>query len=453
MFELKDQDKYFIAKETESLPSYTAYPRLEQIPSLVKPNDLEYARALKKSREAVKPLALYIYIPFCPSNCFTCDRYKIASKDRSRSTDFLENIKKEIRMTAKLLSKKQVVEQIYIGGGNPTFFNHQELAQLLKYLKSSFNIHSDNLVDYEIKVDPRETDWSTIALLRDLGFNRLLINIQTFNPIEQTAINRMHTKAQVQTLVDAARTLEFRSICLTLLYGLPLQTKDSYANSLEQVIDLQPDRISAKAFLYDIEHSPIQRFINPKDLPSKQLRYEMLLYTFERLEKAGYAYLGQGLYARTYDNYGSAKEDQRLRINALGYTDHEQCDLIGFGPNAITQTESFIGQNIANLNTYYNDIKNNHFPLDKSWTYNTDDTIRRDIIQQIQCLGKIDIQKINIKHNINFTDYFKDEINSLYQLKERNLISLTNTELKLNSDSLRIPELICQVFDHYQSAT
>ncbi|MFT0212395.1 radical SAM protein [Pseudomonas sp. F1_0610] len=453
MSRLIEHDKYFIAKEAESLPSYTVYPRLEKLPTLLKPNDLEYARALKHSRLKKKPLALYIYIPFCPSNCFTCDRFKISSKDRSRSTQFLNILKKEIVSTAKLLDKSQVIEQLFIGGGNPTFFNHQEFSSLLSFLKDYFNIHSDNLVDYEIKIDPRESDWSTVALLRELGFNRILINIQTLNPIEQTAINRLHTLNQVQTLVDAARTLEYRSICLTLMYGLPKQTRTSYAESLDKIIALQPDRIGAKAFLYDIENSPVQRFINKDDLPSEQLRHEMYLYTFERLTSANYSYLGQGLYARSDDNYGSAKEDDRLKINALGYSDHGHCDLIGFGPNAITQTETFIGQNTTNLSHYYNLIENGHFPLEKALTYTADDIIRRDLIEQIQCHGKLDIKKLNEKYNIAFEIYFKNELSSLYLLEQKNLLSINSNLLILNSKALHIPELICQIFDHYQSAT
>ncbi len=214
--------------------------------------------ALRNSRKELRPLALNVNIPFCANACYSCTAKNTVTKDRSRSTAYLHSLEQEIRLVAQHISTEQLIKQLHFGGGTPTFLNPNELRQLMGCLKDNFNINSNNFSQYSIDIDPRETDWSSMGVLRDLGFNRVNIEVQGLDPAVQRAINRLQTIEQTQTIVEAARTLQFRTISISLTYGLPKQTPESFKQALSDVLKLTPDRVTMQGFKHDPCKHPIQ---------------------------------------------------------------------------------------------------------------------------------------------------------------------------------------------------
>lgn len=230
-----------------------------------------------------------MHIPFCANICYYCACNKVITKDRGRSAPYLARLVREIEIVSRHLSREQVVEQLHFGGGTPTFLSPGQLRELMSQLRTHLNLLDDDSGDYGIEIDPREADWSTMGLLRELGFNRVSLGVQDFDMEVQKAVNRMQTPEETRTIVEAARTLQYRSINLDLIYGLPKQTPDSFARTVDEVIALQPDRLSVFNYAHLPERFMPQRRINADDLPSPGQKLEMLQRTTEQLAAAATA--------------------------------------------------------------------------------------------------------------------------------------------------------------------
>ncbi|MCK5533127.1 MAG: coproporphyrinogen dehydrogenase, partial [Halopseudomonas aestusnigri] len=246
-------DADLIRRYDHAGPRYTSYPTAVQFHDGVKPAD--FLHAIDASREAGRQLSLYVHVPFCANICYYCACNKVITKDRSRSREYLASLQREMELISAHLGPDQVVEQLHFGGGTPTFLSHQELRELMAGLRSRFSLRDDDIGDYSIEIDPREADWATMELLRELGFNRVSFGVQDLDPEVQRAVNRLQTLEQTQAVMDAARTLAYRSINIDLIYGLPKQTPESFARTVEAIIALKPDRLS----VYNYAHLP-ERF-------------------------------------------------------------------------------------------------------------------------------------------------------------------------------------------------
>lgn len=306
-------DADLIRRYDLSGPRYTSYPTAVQFHEGIGPFD--QLHALRDSRKAGHPLSLYVHIPFCANICYYCACNKVITKDRGRSAPYLARPVREIEIVSRHLSREQVVEQLHFGGGTPTFLSPGQLRELMSQLRTHLNLLDDDSGDYGIEIDPREADWSTMGLLRELGFNRVSLGVQDFDMEVQKAVNRMQTPEETRTIVEAARTLQYRSINLDLIYGLPKQTPDSFARTVDEVIALQPDRLSVFNYAHLPERFMPQRRINADDLPSPGQKLEMLQRTTEQLAAAGYRYIGMDHFALPDDELASAQEDGTLQRN------------------------------------------------------------------------------------------------------------------------------------------
>ena len=329
-------------------PRYTSYPTAVQFHSQVGSFDLFHA--LRESRKAQRPLSLYVHVPFCANICYYCACNKVITKDRGRALPYLQRLEQEIQLVACHLDPQQKVEQLHFGGGTPTFLSHDELRQLMAQLRKHFNLLDDDSGDYGIEIDPREADWSTMGLLRELGFNRVSIGLQDLDPAVQRAVSRLQSLEETRAVIDAARTLQFRSINIDLIYGLPRQTPENFARTVEEVINLQPDRLSVFNYAHLPERFMPQRRIDSADLPAPAAKLEMLHNTIEQLTAAGYVYIGMDHFALPDDELAIAQEESTLQRNFQGYTTHGHCDLIGLGVSAISQIGDLYCQNSSDLN-------------------------------------------------------------------------------------------------------
>ena len=428
-------------------PRYTSYPTAMQFNSQVSPFDLLHA--LRESRKALRPLSLYVHVPFCANICYYCACNKVITKDRGRAQPYLQRLEQEIQLIACHLAPKQKVEQLHFGGGTPTFLSHDELRQLMSHLRQHFNLLDDDSGDYGIEIDPREADWSTMGLLRELGFNRVSIGLQDLDPEVQRAVNRLQSLEETRAVIDAARTLQFRSINLDLIYGLPKQTPEAFARTIEEVISLQPDRLSVFNYAHLPERFMPQRRINTSDLPSPAEKLSMLERTIEQLTGAGYRYIGMDHFALPDDELAIAQEESTLQRNFQGYTTHGHCDLIGLGVSAISQIGDLYCQNSSDIAHYQHTLGSDQLATSRGLLCNQDDRIRREVIQQIICNLHLPFARIEQAFNIDFRGYFSHQWPVLETMAEDGLIALDNEQLTVLPAGRLLVRSICMVFDAY----
>ncbi|WP_434572980.1 oxygen-independent coproporphyrinogen III oxidase [Pseudomonas sp. Z3-8] len=428
-------------------PRYTSYPTAAQFAGQVGTFDLLHA--LRDSRKARRPLSLYVHVPFCANICYYCACNKVITKDRGRAHAYLQRLEQEIQLIGCHLDPAQRVEQLHLGGGTPTFLSHDELRQLMARLRESFNLMDDDCGDYGIEIDPREADWSTMGLLRELGFNRVSIGLQDLDPTVQRAVNRLQSLDETRAVVEAARTLQFRSINIDLIYGLPKQTPENFARTVEEVISLQPDRLSVFNYAHLPERFMPQRRINSQDLPNPVQKLAMLQGTIEQLTAAGYRYIGMDHFALPDDELAIAQEEATLQRNFQGYTTHGHCDLIGLGVSAISQIGDLYCQNSSDLNQYQNALADGQLATSRGIVCNADDRLRRAVIQQLICHFSLAFAEIEHTFNIDFRGYFGSIWPQLQAMDDDGLVELTATHIKVLPAGRLLVRSVCMVFDAY----
>jgi oxygen-independent coproporphyrinogen-3 oxidase len=428
-------------------PRYTSYPTAVQFDGQVGTFDLFHA--LRDSRKAQRPLSLYVHLPFCANICYYCACNKVITKDRGRALPYLQRLEQEIQLIACHLDPAQKVEQLHFGGGTPTFLSHDELRQLMAQLRKHFNLLDDDSGDYGIEIDPREADWSTMGLLRELGFNRVSIGLQDLDPAVQRAVNRLQSLEETRAVIDAARTLQFRSINIDLIYGLPKQTPENFARTVDEVIALQPDRLSVFNYAHLPERFMPQRRINSNELPTPAQKLEMLQRTIEQLTAAGYRYIGMDHFALPDDELAIAQEESTLQRNFQGYTTHGHCDLIGLGVSAISQIGDLYCQNSNDLNQYQNALASTQLATNRGLLCNADDRVRRAVIQQLICRFNVEFAEIEQAFNIDFRGYFGKLWPQLQGMAADGLIELNNDRINVLPAGRLLVRSVCMVFDAY----
>ena len=428
-------------------PRYTSYPTAVQLHTGVGAFDLLHA--LRDSRKAVRPLSLYVHIPFCANICYYCACNKVITKDRGRAQTYLQRLEQEIKMIACHVDPGQVVEQLHFGGGTPTFLSHDELRQLMARLRRHFHLLDDDSGDYGIEIDPREADWATMGLLRELGFNRISVGVQDLDPAVQRAINRPQSLEETRAIVEAARTLQFRSINIDLIYGLPRQTLEGFARTVDEIILLQPDRLSVFNYAHLPERFMPQRRIDSAELPAPELKLRMFENTVGQLSRAGYRYIGMDHFALPDDELAVAQEELTLHRNFQGYTTHGHCDLIGLGVSAISQIGELYSQNSNDLSDYLSVLGSDQLATKRGLLCSQDDRIRRAVIQQLICHFSLDFADIERAFAIEFRTYFSELWPQLATMASDGLISLTAQGIRILPAGRLLVRSVCMVFDGY----
>ena len=444
-------DADLIRRYDHAGPRYNSYPTAVQFHDGVKPAD--FLHAIDASREAGRQLSLYVHVPFCANICYYCACNKVITKDRSRSREYLASLQREMELISAHLGPDQVVEQLHFGGGTPTFLSHQELRELMAGLRSRFSLRDDDIGDYSIEIDPREADWATMGLLRELGFNRVSFGVQDLDPEVQRAVNRLQTLEQTQAVMDAARTLAYRSINIDLIYGLPKQTPESFARTVEAIIALKPDRLSVFNYAHLPERFMPQRRINSADLPSPAQKLEMFENSVRQLLAAGYRYIGMDHFALPDDSLSIAQENGELQRNFQGYTTHGHCDLIGLGVSSISQVGDLYCQNSSDLKVYQERLQADELATQRGLVCHSDDIIRRAVISQLICHFQLQFSDIEARFGIDFPEYFASCLPMLEQMARDGLIILTPGGIRVMAAGRLLVRSICMLFDAYQSDT
>ena len=439
-------DAALIKRYDTAGPRYTSYPTAVAFAPFT---EAEYKNQARLSNEdpIPLPLSLYFHIPFCDTICFYCACNKIATKDRSLSTKYLQYLFREIEIQASLYDVDRPVEQLHWGGGTPTFLNHDEMRALMAKTRQHFKLHDGDNGDYSIEIDPRSVTVETISVLREIGFNRFSLGVQDVDERVQRAVNRIQPIEQTQTVIEACRALGAKSISVDLIYGLPFQSVESFRQTLDTMIALSPDRIS----VFNYAHLPNlfkpQRRINEVDLPSADTKLQILQLAIEHLTSAGYEYIGMDHFAKPDDELAIAQQQGTLHRNFQGYTTHADCDLIGMGVSSISSVADCYSQNAKTLDEYYTAIEQGHLPVIRGITLDNDDVIRREVIQQLACHFALNFSQIERVFNLDFTEYFARELELLQPMVHDELLQFVPTGIEVTPRGRFLIRNICMVFD------
>ena len=440
-------DLELINRYDKSGPRYTSYPTAVQFHEGF--GESEYRRIAEVSNVSGQPLSLYFHIPFCDTVCFYCACNKIATKDRSKAQPYLDRVYKELAMQSALFDDARIVDQLHWGGGTPTFISPAQMRELMAQTRKYFKLHDDDSGEYSIEIDPREVTSDSIKLLRELGFNRMSLGVQDFDPQVQKAVNRIQSEAETMTVLDQARQAGFKSTSIDLIYGLPFQTVERFGKTLDRILAVDPDRLSVFNYAHLPEMFPPQRRIKEDELPSSQQKLDILQMTNERLQQAGYVYIGMDHFAKPGDELAAAQRQGQLYRNFQGYSTHADCDLIGLGVTSIGKVGNSYSQNRRTMDAYYAAIDAGHLPLFRGIELDVDDRLRRDIITELMCNFTLNKHEVAAKYNISFDDYFAAEQSALETLAEDGLITVDEAVIQVQPVGRFLIRNLCMVFDKY----
>jgi len=430
-------------------PRYTSYPTVAQFHADISEED--YRRWVRSSNEdpIPRPLSLYFHIPFCDTVCFYCACTKVVTKNHARATDYLLRLYKEIALQGRLFDPDRVVEQLHWGGGTPTFLDIGQCRELMRATHQYFNLRSDDGGEYSIEIDPRSVDHDKLAALREIGFNRVSLGVQDFDPDIQKAVNRIQGAELTRDISERVRSLGFKSINMDLMYGLPLQTVDSFTSTLQQTIALQPDRIAVYNYAHLPERFRPQRRINEAELPSADIKLDILQHTIRLLTDAGYVYIGMDHFARPDDELALAQQNGTLHRNFQGYSTRVECDLVGMGMSAIGRVCDNYSQNARDLDRYVEMLDAGRLPLERGIELEPDDLLRREIITQLMCNFRLDIPALESKWRFGFSGYFQHECAELQHMQDDGLLTIDDDSLQVLPAGRLLVRNICMIFDRY----
>jgi oxygen-independent coproporphyrinogen-3 oxidase len=411
----------------------------------------EYVQALTQRRvglgSKLYPLSLYVHIPFCESLCYYCACNKIITKHHERGAEYLRYVAREVELNVAHLGAGQTVSQLHLGGGSPTFLSDDELHDLMAMLRRNFVFTPGG--EYSIEVDPRTVTPERLKRLGELGFNRLSFGVQDFEPAVQKAVHRIQPAVQVFDLVAASRALGFESINVDLIYGLPMQSPETFERTLAQVVQLRPDRIALYAYAHLPERFKPQRRIHTPDLPPASAKLTMLASAMRVLMAAGYVYVGMDHFALATDALAVAKRQGRLHRNFQGYSTQPDCDLVALGVSSIGRVGSTFSQNVKTLEAYYDLLDQGHLPVERGLAMSRDDLVRQSVIMALMCQGHVLFESIELAHLIEFQTYFAQELEALRQMQTQGLVSLEPTGIQVTELGWFFVRGVAMVFDHY----
>ncbi|TAL96406.1 MAG: oxygen-independent coproporphyrinogen III oxidase [Paraburkholderia sp.] len=436
-----------LAKYNANGPRYTSYPTALQFRDDFSLTD--YTRAAADPGAAGTDLSLYFHIPFCDTVCFYCGCNKVVTKNRAHARPYLDRLKREVALQAVLFDTTRVVSQLHWGGGTPTFLSHDEMAELMAVTREHFQLAPDAHGEYSIEVDPREASPETVAHLRAMGFNRLSLGVQDFDPRVQQAINRIQPLEMTRSVMHAARAHGFHSIGVDLIYGLPHQTVDSFSDTLDTMLALAPDRLSVFGYAHMPQRFKMQRQMDPATLPSPEVRLAILRLVIERLTDAGYVYIGMDHFALPSDELARAQAQRTLHRNFQGYSTRAECDLIGFGASSIGKVGDVYAQNEKELPAWTEAIDAGRLAITRGVRLTHDDRLRRDVITQLMCNLELRFDEFDATYGIRFTEAFAPELARLQSFADDGLVSIGARRLDVLPAGRMLVRNIAMVFDRY----
>lgn len=442
-------DPALVARYDVAGPRYTSYPTAPQFTAEFDETALRTAIRASNEEPIPRPLSLYVHVPFCMSPCFYCGCNRVITRDVGQADRYLERLYREIELIAPLFDRDRPVRQLHFGGGTPNFLDASRMRELMESLARHFSFSHEADREYGIEIDPRFADGEYVRALGELGFNRISVGIQDFDPAVQQAVNRIQSFEQTREVIDAARAAHFRSTSVDLIYGLPLQTIDGFSRTLDQVVALAPDRVAVYGYAHLPEMFKAQRQIDAAELPDAATRLALFGCALEKLSAAGYVYIGMDHFARFDDELARAQRAGTLQRNFQGYSTHGDCDIVGLGVSAIGRVGDSYSQNARDLIGYYAALDAGRLPVVRGLQLDEDDLIRRELIGELMCHGMLNKRAFGLRHRLVFDEYFAHERQCLRPLVADGLVEEDARMLRVTSRGRLLLRIIAMCFDAY----
>ena len=430
-------------------PRYTSYPTAPQFSAGFGEAQLREVAAASNGDPIPRPISLYLHIPFCTSPCFYCGCNRIITRDKTRGEAYLTRLYREIALASSMFDRDREVEQVHFGGGTPNFLDPEQITEVVDVLRRHFSFARGSKMDCSIELDPRFITPAEVGQLGQAGFNRASLGVQDFDPVVQEAVNRIQGVEQTLGIIQACREHGFRSVNVDLIYGLPKQTLEGFARTLDITLEARPDRLA----IYGYAHLPNlfkpQHRIHAEDLPSPEAKLDLLRLAIDKLGQAGYEYIGMDHFALPGDELARAQREGGLHRNFMGYTTHAESDLVGLGVSAISHIGASFSQNPRDLPSWEMAIDAGRLPVWRGMYMDEDDVIRADLIQALMCHGALDFRAFEQHHMIDFGAYFSESLARLKPLQDDGLVELDEGGLRATSRGRLLLRIIAMCFDRY----
>ncbi len=435
-------DLALIQKYNYSGPRYTSYPTALEFSETY--DDAAFRRAAQRYPD--RSLSLYVHIPFCHKLCYFCGCNKLVTRQQHKAEEYLNVLEQEIRQRSALFKGRQV-SQLHWGGGTPTYLDKAQISRLMGLLRDHFDFQPN--AEMSLELDPREIELDVLDHLRAEGFNRLSMGVQDFNKEVQQLVNREQDEDFIFALIARAKALGFNSTNIDLIYGLPKQTAESFAYTLQRVAELSPDRLSVFNYAHMPKLFAAQRKIKDGDLPGAEEKLRILQETISSLTDSGYRFIGMDHFARPDDELAIAQQQGKLHRNFQGYTTQGDSDLLGLGVSAISMLGDTYAQNEKDLKTYYRRVATDGHALWRGLEMTDDDCLRREVIKSLICHFALDFEPIEQRYGIDFSSYFADDLTLLQPLTKDGLVDISPTGIQVTPRGRLLIRNVCMCFDIY----
>jgi len=434
----------FVNRYNRPGPRYTSYPTAPVWTDSFGPKEFE--GAIDDANGKRSPVSLYMHLPFCESLCLFCACNVVIRKDKSVTPPYLSTLKKEINRMAEGISRERQVVQFHWGGGTPTYLSPEQIEDLFTYTRERFTFAPD--AEIGIEVDPRVTTRAHMETVRKMGFNRLSMGIQDFKEDVQKAVHRIQSYEVTRDLIATARELGFDSINVDLIYGLPYQTADSFAHTVEQIVGLSPDRIA----MFSYAHVPWlkkQQGSFVAHLPEGMKKFDIFRSGLLKFLEAGYLYIGMDHFAKENDELAVSQRNRTLHRNFQGYTTKAGADLYGMGITAISGVQDTYAQNYRDIPSWEKAVEEHGLATMRGYRLSEDDVIRREIISRLLCHTVIVKDEISKEFGIDFDEYFAPELERLKMPQEDGLVVMNDKEIRTAWLGRIFIRNLAMVFDPY----
>jgi oxygen-independent coproporphyrinogen-3 oxidase len=434
----------FLARYNRPGPRYTSYPTAPVWNDSFGPSDLE--KVHEEAERAKSPVSLYMHIPFCESLCLFCACNVIIQKDKRVAPPYLEILKREMTRVSRSVSSDRPVVQFHWGGGTPTYLTPTQIEDLFGFTREHFTFAPD--AEIGIEVDPRVTSREHLETLRKVGFNRLSMGIQDFHPLVQKTINRIQPFELTGGLIQSARDLGFESVNVDLIYGLPYQTAETFAHTVDQILELTPDRVA----LFSYAHVPWlkkQQGSFEGHLPEGMQKFEIFRTGLLKFLEAGYLYIGMDHFAKPGDELAVSQQNRTLHRNFQGYTTKAGADLYGMGITAISGIQNAYAQNQRDIPSWEKAVAERGIATMRGYHLSEDDRLRRTVISRLLCHTVVLKNEISNEFAIDFDTYFADELARLEPFLADGLVALDSNEIRTTWLGRVFIRNLAMIFDPY----
>jgi oxygen-independent coproporphyrinogen-3 oxidase len=427
-------------------PRYTSYPTAPLFSAEYTSQRFE-SDLVENNRDNGGPISLYLHIPFCDTLCYFCGCNTIITHNRAHVAEYLDAMKKEIDRAARIVDAKRPVVQMAWGGGTPSYLLPAEISDLSQFIRERFRFADD--AEISVEIDPRELTFDHLKAFVDGGANRFSLGVQDFNENVQKAVNRIQPEQLTRQAVAWSRELGIKSINIDLIYGLPLQTVDSFKSVLEKVIQLSPERIAVFNFAYVPWMKPHQKLLHKEDLPTPENKLHLLQLTINTLMNAGYVYIGMDHFAKPTDELAIEQKRKTLHRNFQGYSTKAGADLFGFGMTGISHFGTVYAQNAKTLPEYYSAVHKGKFATVLGYKMTRDDEIRKFVIMRLMCDLELDKRDVDRRFGIVFGEYFAETIEKLQEFIPLDLITVERDRIIIRDAGRFVLRNIAMCFDAY----